>query len=442
MLRIKKRIRDRLTYVIIMAGFGLWGFASALMRPMTHCIGRIFDVKSATSGEEVMMRILYGTFICMSFVAALTIRRHGFKASLVMGLALLGAGSMAFYPATQMDVFNPFLVCYVIISAGFLYIEMTTVPYTMTYGQKRHTMFRLLMGYSINVCAWLAGFFLTSNYINYNRGEAAQQAGQELILDKVATLLARREDLWAVTMPYLWMGVVAIALAFTLGYTSFRDRPTNETARDPGLGNIFRKLLTDRIFIYGTACQFGYMMAQTIVWSCIMTSAAQVILSQGHGISRTEAYQKATLVMVIGIGAFALCRVIAMIWAWKKRIKPARALLIFAAVAAVQTLMAIFLDGYAGLIFLVGVSACMSIMQPSLFYVSMRRFDVATIQVGISIQVLGILGGLLARLAAPDGDGSVIGSLIVAAVLFGGISAYGVLCDKSVAEKTDTQATE
>lgn len=63
--------------------------------------------------------------------------------------------------------------------------------------------------------------------------------------------------------------------------------------------------------------------------------------------------------------------------------------------ASICTLGTILIDGFAGLIFLVTISAFMSIMFPSIYGIALDRVDERDTSIGSAFLVMAIVGGAL-----------------------------------------------
>ena len=85
-------------------------------------------------------------------------------------------------------------------------------------------------------------------------------------------------------------------------------------------------------------------------------------------------------------------------------IRPAKLLVIFGIGASLCTLGTILIEGYAGLICLVAISAFMSIMFPSIYGIALGRVDHDDTSLGAAFLVMAIVGGAL----MPPLQGSII----------------------------------
>ncbi|MGN0029148.1 MAG: hypothetical protein ACI35Q_05390 [Marinilabiliaceae bacterium] len=421
-----KWLRDRTMFCVALLSFGLWGMASVMMRPASHSLGRIFDMTGGATGDSVAFHYMYMSFLLLALPLCLSVRRYGFKTMLVIGLTVFAAGTLAFAPAAEIGRFNPFLLGFTMMSIGLMTIELSAFPYVLTCGVRRRSLSRIMTAQTLNAAGWVGGYYLASSKLIHS------PSGHEMTgmsaLDIIADSVAQREALWAIATPYMLVGAVAFAMAIAVGSTAFYDRPQDEAPKDGGFVSIARKLIHDKVFVLGTLCQFAYMMAQTLCWTGILIYGTTALMdSCASDLSRTEASRTAEYFVTIGVIAFGVFRLLGAVFAALGKFKASKVLVVSAAAAFALCAASLFAEEYAGLVCMVGVSACMSIMYPTIYYLSMRRQNISGVQVGTTLHVLCIFGGLAARSIMPASGGEAL-VVAISMLLFCAVGAYGYWC--------------
>ena len=126
-----------------------------------------------------------------------------------------------------------------------------------------------------------------------------------------------------------------------------------------------------------------YVAAQIMVWTFIIQYADNL------GINKATA-------QVYNICAMALALSFRFIGTYlMKYFAPSRMLLAFGIGASICTAGTIFLQNMAGLYCLVGISAFMSIMFPSIYGIALDRVDERDTSLGAAFLVMAIVGGAL-----------------------------------------------
>ena len=101
-----------LPFILVTFCFALWGFANDITNPMVKAFSKIFRM-SVTDGTLVQVAF-YGGYFCMAFPAAIFIRKHSYKAGVMMGLGLYATGALLFFPAKAVGIYGCFLIAYFI----------------------------------------------------------------------------------------------------------------------------------------------------------------------------------------------------------------------------------------------------------------------------------------------------------------------------------------
>ena len=87
--------------------FFLWGVANNLNDVLIAQFRKAFSLGDLQSG--LVQSAFYLGYFLFALPAALFMRRMGFKAAVVLGLVLYGAGALLFYPAAESRTYGAFL---------------------------------------------------------------------------------------------------------------------------------------------------------------------------------------------------------------------------------------------------------------------------------------------------------------------------------------------
>jgi FHS family L-fucose permease-like MFS transporter len=143
-----------------------------------------------------------------------------------------------------------------------------------------------------------------------------------------------------------------------------------------------KRLFKNRNFVEGTLAQLFYVGAQIMIWTYIYQYA------EALGISTYEAVNYA----FASLGVFLVGR---WVCTFLLRFLPAaRLLMVFAILAMVFTLGAIFLPGMAGLYSLVAISFAMSLMFPTIYGIALEGLGEDS-KFAAAFLVMAIVGGAI-----------------------------------------------
>ena len=414
-----------LPFIVVTCCFALWGFANDITNPMVKAFSKIFRM-SVTQGALVQVAF-YGGYFCMALPAALFIRRHSFKSGIIMGLALYAVGVLLFIPAKAMGSFAPFLIAYFILTCGLSFLETTANPYILRMGDYETGTRRLNLAQSFNPIGSLAGMYVAMNYIQA-RLSPLDTAGRAT-LDDASFEALKQSDLSVLVQPYALLGVVLLVLLAMMWLIPIPAvRQQAEKHHHVPLATAFKRLSANRSYVGGVVAQFFYVGAQITCWTFIIQYGTRVFMAQGMGEQAAEVLsQRYNIVAMV---LFCLMRFVNMYL--MKFFRPGRLLAVFAALAMVLLCGVIFVGDNVGMCCLVAVSACMSLMFPTIYGLALGNVREDT-ELGSAGLIMAILGGSLlpaAQAMIIDSDmqllPSVNASFVVPLLCFAVVMFYGL----------------
>ena len=373
-----------LPFIVVTCCFALWGFANDITNPMVKAFSKIFRM-SVTDGALVQVAF-YGGYFCMALPAAMFIRRHSFKSGIVMGLALYALGVLLFIPARAMGSFWPFLVAYFILTCGLSFLETTSNPYILLMGDRETATRRLNLAQSFNPIGSLAGMFVAMNFIQARLSPL--DTAQRATLDDAQFQALKQSDLSVLVQPYAMLSIVIILLLVVL--LAVKIPVVHQAAceaRVP-LVTAVKRLWANRPYRNGVLAQFFYVGAQITCWTFIIQYGTRIFMAEGMNEQAAEVLsQRYNIVAMVIFCTMRFVNIYLM-----KYFKPGRLLAFFAALAMLLLLGVIFVGGRAGMCCLVGVSACMSLMVPTIYGLALGGVG-EDAEVGSAGLIMAILGG-------------------------------------------------
>jgi FHS family L-fucose permease-like MFS transporter len=362
-------------FVLITICFALWGFANDITNPMVKAFSRIL-MMSNFEGSLVQFAF-YGGYFAMAFPAALFIKKFSYKAGILVGLGLYAGGALLFIPASMAMTFWPFLISYFILTCGLSFLETSANPYILSMGPQETATRRLNLAQAFNPIGSLMGMFTAQQLIlaRLNPATAEERAAMDPGVLSEVTL----SDLAIIRYPYVAIAIVILVVFVIIALARL---PKNED-KDKELHFMVtvRRLLKNKRYYEGVIAQFFYVGVQIMVWTFIIHYATSEL-----GMSETEAQGYNIIAMVI----FVTSRFISTFLL--KYISPGHLLMWLAFGGMVTTLGAIIIPGMAGLYSLIGISACMSLMFPTIYGIALHGVG-EDAKIGAAGLIMAILGG-------------------------------------------------
>jgi len=369
-------------FILITSCFALWGFANDVTNPMVKAFSKIF-LMNPVQGSFVQVAF-YGGYFAMAFPAAIFIRRFTYKAGILVGLGLYATGALLFIPASATGVYGPFLFAYFILTCGLSFLETSANPYILSMGDEETSTRRLNFAQSFNPMGSLAGMFVAKNFIQARLDPRDTNARMELSPAEFEAV--KEHDLSVLANPYVVIGIVILVMLVIIALVRMpRNADKNHSI------NFFPTL--KRIFSLpryreGVIAQFFYVGAQIMCWTFVIHYGTRIFMEQGMGEQEAEvlAQQHNIVAMAIFVTSRFICTFLL------KYIKPGKLLMYLAIAAGILVLGVILIDGIMGLYCLVGVSACMSLMFPTIYGIALRGLG-EDAKFGAAGLIMAILGG-------------------------------------------------
>jgi len=405
-------------FILVTTLFALWGFANDVTNPLVKAFKDIFVISNTQS--SLVQTAFYGGYATMALPAALFIRRFTYKAGIIAGLALYATGALITLPAAAARSFNLFLVSLYVLTFGLAFLETTANPFILSMGHPLTATRRLNLAQAFNPIGSLTGMAVASLLILTNlhveslradvrvyweslsqpamaakadrmdpslrayldarqaalkaEGKSLRDLAYDALLDQtmadfqsgklpsyrgISYLQLQQHDLDVVKMPYVIIGLVVLTVMLVFIVSRMPDTG-HDLNRSLNLGSTFRQLLRNRCYLEGVFAQMVYVGAQIMCWTFIIHYATTNL---GMTASRAQNYN------IVAMAIFCSSRFICTFLL--RYISPGHLLMYLAVGGVATSLGTIFLSGMAGLYSLIAISACMSLMFPTIYGIAL-----------------------------------------------------------------------
>ncbi|WP_277969239.1 L-fucose:H+ symporter permease [Sphingomonas echinoides] len=388
--------------VLIVALFFLWGVANNLNDVLISHFKGLFSL--GDFGAGLVQSAFYLGYFCLAIPAALFMRSYGYRAAVLLGLILYGAGALLFWPAASALSYPAFLAALFIIASGLAFLETSANPLIARLGSPETASRRLNFAQAFNPLGSITGVLVGRAFI---------------LSDSTVEQLDRTQAAAAVQMPYLFIGIGVLVWAVLIRLAKFPPIATQPDVEEGvGAASDFAWLLRSPRFLMGVLAQFFYVGAQVGVWSFLIRYVETVL--PGTPATTAAGYLTASLI------AFLVGRFVGV--ALMGRVRPLLLLAIFATAAAILCAIAGVVGGMTGVLALVGSSFFMSILYPTIFAEAVDGLGPRT-KAGSALLVMAIVGGAVFPAVmglVSDAGGSIVGAMLVPAACFLVVLAFGL----------------
>lgn len=405
--------------ILVLALFFIWGMSNNLTDILVQQFKKSFEL-SPLEAQLVQTANFFGYF-CMAIPAALLMQRRGYKAGMLTGLLLFGAGTLMFWPAAVIGRYTPFLVALFLVGCGSAVLETAANPFMAQFGSPENSERRLNLAQAFNPPGTITGLLLGTFFIF---------SGVELSSAKVAAMKASgtyagylHTEIMRVVPVYVGLGLVVLLWAFLIFRTPF-PAILSEHEETAERGS-FRELARFSHLRWAVLAQFCYCGAQVCTWSAFIPYMKQYTMV-------TE--RTAALFLTGNLIVLALGRVISTgLMRW---FNPARMMSVYAVANIALLGVAVAHPGMVGAGAILLTNFFMSIMFPTIFALGVKGLGHNT-KLGGSLIVMSIVGaallppllGYIAKL-----KGSFALGYLVPLVAYAVVAVYGYSAQKKRAE--------
>ena len=402
-----------LLFIALIGCFTAWGVAQDLTTPMVAGFKRIFDM--STFQASLVQLAYFGAYFLLALPAAFINQRFGYKTGILTGLALAALGAFLFFPASKIVTYEAFLVALFAMAAGCSILETSANPYVISLGPESTATRRLNLAQAFNPVGTNIGVLLASTLILPKLADPVDIGS----LTPAQLHTIRAGELGAVMGPYIGLAfllsLIAVVIAIQKAPPVVEEFP-DAGAHEGGTGELFRVLWRNKRYRFGVVAQFSNVAAQVCTWTFLILYVEQAL---GGSLEKGGAFLQASLVVFL-ISRFVMTWVIG-------RIRATRVLAVLAFLAVGLCLFAMVSPNLAGVLAVVALSFCLSLMFPTIYGVALKGLGPAT-KFGAAGLVMAIVGGAIMPLVQGwlvDRTSAAI-SFIVPAVCFALVGLYAL----------------
>ncbi len=368
-------------FALVTTLFALWGFANDVTNPMVAAFKNILLISNFQS--SLVQFAFYGGYCVMAIPAALFIKRFSYKSGLLMGLLLYSLGCFLFIPSGWMMAFWAFLLAYFVMTCGLSFLETSANPYILALGPEETATRRLNFAQAFNPIGSLTGMWVAKTFI-LRRLDPMPEAERRILqqTNPEEFLKLAHHDLDVIVAPYAALGltVFVVLIIFLIARL---PRVAGEGNRNIDFLGTVRRLVRNGRYIEGVIAQFFYVGVQIMCWTFIIQYAEYEL-----GIKK----EIGQLYNMYAMGTFVTFRFICTYLL--KYVSPGGLLFTLATGGFLLILGTIFIPTIWGLYCLIAVSACMSLMFPTIYGIALKGLG-DDAKLGAAGLIMAIGGGAL-----------------------------------------------
>ncbi|MDR2058033.1 MAG: L-fucose:H+ symporter permease [Dysgonamonadaceae bacterium] len=347
-------------FILVTSLFALWGFANDITNPMVAAFKNILLISNFES--SMVQFAFYGGYCLMAIPAAIFIKKFNYKKGILVGLGLYSVGCFLFIPAGNAMAFWAFLMAYFVMTCGLAFLETTANPYILSMGSEETSTRRLNFAQAFNPMGSLTGMLIAKEFILARLNPATEEERTILLKTDPETLASiQQADLDTVGWPYLILGLVVLFFFLLFAFSRLPQTISDDEATSSSTRSTFKRLLGNKCYVFSVIAQIFYVGVQIMVWTFIIQYAENEL---------RMSKETAQLYNMLAMGIFITSRFICTFLL--KYFKASVLLTTLAIGGILCTLGVIFIHGMTGLYCLIAISACMSLMFPTIYGIALK----------------------------------------------------------------------
>jgi FHS family L-fucose permease-like MFS transporter len=385
---------------IVTALFFMWGLLTSLNDIL---IPHLKSVYNLTYVQAMMVNLaFFSGYFLLSIPAGALIRRTGYKAGAVIGLAVCAVGAALFYPAATSG-YALFLFALFVLAGGITVLQVAANPYVTVLGPPATASSRLNLTQALNSFGTFVGPPI-GGYLILRHMSAAADPNNMTVAEKLA-------QAHAVQGPYLALAATLAVLAILFAVIRL------PIIKDEDAGVASGSIFTQKRLMLGVLAIFVYVGAEVSIGSFLinyMGDKSIAGLSPDIAANYVAYYWGGAMV-----GRFIGSAVM-------RTVSPGKVLAFNAAVCIALLVATTFGHGHFAMWAVLLVGLFNSIMFPTIFSMSVHELGPLTSQ-GSGLLVMAIAGGALVPVIQAQAA-DVIGlqtSFLIPAVCYAYILYFG-----------------
>ncbi len=361
-------------FILLSSCFMWWGVANNLTDPLVRVFKAVFGELSTFQASLIQFAFYFGYF-CMAIPGALISRKYSYKTGVLVGLGIYALGCLLLYPSTVFQKFLFFCISYYILASGLGILETNANPYILALGSKETATRRLNFAQSFNPIGSVIGILLAQILI-MSRMPLDNDGNISIANEQI------NETLHIVIFPYLSIAAILVIVWILIAVTKMPK--VSDSGTDIHLFKTFKQLFKNKNYVFAVVAQFFYVGAQITVW----TYTNFYIPEHLHVTPEVALRYHTGALIMFGASRWIFT-------ALMNKFRERNLLLFASVVAGLLTLGVIFIGGIVGVYSLVGISAFMSLMFPTIFGMGSDGLNDEETKVGASGMIMAILGGAI-----------------------------------------------
>jgi FHS family L-fucose permease-like MFS transporter len=364
--------------------FFMWGFITCLNDILIPHLKTVFSLNYT---QAMLIQFTFFTaYFIISLPSGVIVDKIGYKRGIVIGLVIVGAGCLLFYPAAGTRSYPLFLTALFVLASGITLLQVSANPYVAILGKSETASSRLTLTQAFNSLGTTVAPYFGSLVILSVVAKSAEELSKLSATELTAYQIAEASS---VQVPYLWLAAALFIIAAIFAILKLplieAQSGKGDASSSKGSEDMHDSAWRYRHLILGAIGIFVYVGGEVSIGSFLVNFMGQPEIA---GLTAAEAGKYLSFYW----GGAMVGRFVGA--AIMQKINPGKVLAFNAAVAASLVLITMIFSGHISMWAILAVGLFNSIMFPTIFTLGVDGLGKHTGQ-GSGILCMAIVGGAI-----------------------------------------------
>ena len=199
---------SRLTLVLLVLCFALWGVVNNMSDNLVPAFQRIFTMDQS---KAVLVQVaFYGAYAVLALFTSILVEEFSFRAGILIGLGVYVCGALLYIPACVHQSFDFYFIGIFVVAGGCAILEASSNSCMLALGDPKSAIRRLNFAQAMNPVGSLVGIFLAQRIILANLNPATVE--ERLVMPPETLKGIVHTELTWICVPYVGLCLVMIAI--------------------------------------------------------------------------------------------------------------------------------------------------------------------------------------------------------------------------------------
>ena len=220
---------SRLTLVLLVLCFALWGVVNNMSDNLVPAFQRIFTMDQS---KAVLVQVsFYGAYAVLALFTSILVEEFSFRVGILLGLGVYVCGALLYIPACVRQSFDFYFIGIFVVAGGCAILEASSNSCMLALGDPKSAIRRLNFAQAMNPVGSILGIFLAQKLILAHLNPATVEERLAMSPDQLRPIV--HNELTWICVPYVGLCLVMIAIWIYFFRTPIRAASEEGVVKEP-----------------------------------------------------------------------------------------------------------------------------------------------------------------------------------------------------------------